>query len=215
MAIVTTDNAHYRQIGETIRTWAQTDETYRPEDMWRGVESVYWKGHADGQEAGGGGSYEEGVEVGKQLVNKYWKDLTRNKKHFHYFFQCSDQYFLTETPEIITENGTHFNYMYAENKALRVIGGVLNLTNAEYTTSMFYGLDALEEVRFVPGSIRITNGFGQSPLLSDASIQSIIDGLADLTGKTTQTFTFHADVGAKLTEEQKAAITAKNWTLAY
>ena len=56
----------------------------------------------------------------------------------------------------------------------------------------------------------VDNGY-----LSDETIQSIIDGLADLTEQTTQTITFYATVGAKLTDEQKATITAKNWTLAY
>ena len=36
-----------------------------------------------------------------------------------------------------------------------------------------------------------------------------------LTGSTAQTLSLHADVGAKLTDAQKAAASAKNWTLAY
>ena len=51
--------------------------------------------------------------------------------------------------------------------------------------------------------------------LSDASVQSVIDHLQDLTGAVSKAVTFHPTVGAKLTEEQKAAITAKNWTLVY
>ena len=51
--------------------------------------------------------------------------------------------------------------------------------------------------------------------LTPETIQSIIDGMADLTGATAQTLTFHKDVGAKLTDAQKATITAKNWTLVY
>lgn len=51
--------------------------------------------------------------------------------------------------------------------------------------------------------------------LSDASVQSVIDHLQDLTGADSKTVTFHGTVGARLTEEQKAVITAKNWTLVY
>lgn len=51
--------------------------------------------------------------------------------------------------------------------------------------------------------------------LSAESVQSVIDHLADLTGQTTQTLTFHATVGARLTEAQKTSITSRNWTLAY
>ena len=52
-----------------------------------------------------------------------------------------------------------------------------------------------------------------SPRLTDKSIQSIIDALADLTGKTSAKVTFHPTVKAKLTEEQLATIESKNWTL--
>lgn len=72
-------------------------------------------------------------------------------------------------------------------------------------------------VRFTPkpNTIKVSIGFPQSPDLDDISIQAIIDGLADLTGQTEQTVTVHKTVGEKLTEEQKATITAKNWILAY
>lgn len=78
----------------------------------------------------------------------------------------------------------------------------------------FYICSKLREVRF--GKDAIWESFKiDVRLLSDASIQSVIDGLMDMTGQTAQTITFHAAVGAKLTEEQKATITAKNWTLVY
>lgn len=51
--------------------------------------------------------------------------------------------------------------------------------------------------------------------LSEESVQSVIDHLADLTGQTTRTLTFHATVGARLTDVQKTSITSRNWTLAY
>ena len=54
-----------------------------------------------------------------------------------------------------------------------------------------------------------------SGLLTDDSVQCIIDHLKDRTGTATATLTFHKDVGARLTAEQKATITAKNWTLVY
>ena len=79
----------------------------------------------------------------------------------------------------------------------------------------FYNCGKLREVRFAKGVIWKAFRIDQSHLLSDDSIQSIIDGLFDLTGATAQTLTFHKDVGAKLTDAQKATITAKNWTLVY
>jgi hypothetical protein len=65
------------------------------------------------------------------------------------------------------------------------------------------------------GVIGNSVSFSDSDKLTNASVDSIIDHLKDLTGATEQTLTFHKDVGANMTEEQKAAITAKNWTLVY
>ena len=54
-----------------------------------------------------------------------------------------------------------------------------------------------------------------SSLLTDASVQNIIDHLKDRTGTTSATLTFHKTVGGNMTQAQKDAISAKNWTLAY
>lgn len=73
---------------------------------------------------------------------------------------------------------------------------------------------ALENLTIV-GEIGKTNlNLQWSSLLSDASVQNIIDCLIDLTGQNSQTITFHTDVKAKLTDTQKASISNKNWILA-
>ena len=73
---------------------------------------------------------------------------------------------------------------------------------------------ALKEIRFT-GTINSNLSFDKSNLLSAQSVQSILDALKDRTGLTSLTLTLHKDVGEKLTNEQKAAITAKNWILVY
>ena len=101
---------------------------------------------------------------------------------------------------------------------LRSILGAMDLsacTGTSVFSNTFWDCNALEDIEIVTGTIKISISFAYSPLLTDASIQSIIDGLADLTGATAQTITFHKDVGAKLTDAQKTAIALKNWTLAY
>lgn len=77
----------------------------------------------------------------------------------------------------------------------------------------FTRCNALEHLTVAEGCIKV-NIWITSPVLSDESIQSIIDGLADLTGGTQQTLTLHATVTAKLTEAQIATITRKNWVVA-
>jgi hypothetical protein len=69
------------------------------------------------------------------------------------------------------------------------------------------------DFRIKPGTIKINFSYNDKDLTNE-TIQSIIDGLVDMTGQTAQILTLHADVKAKLTEEQIATITNKNWTLA-
>lgn len=69
----------------------------------------------------------------------------------------------------------------------------------------------LVKVSFVEETIKFSIAF-TSPYLSAESIQSIIDGLAYV--EMAQTLTLHADVKAKLTNDQLTTITNKNWTLA-
>lgn len=107
-----------------------------------------------------------------------------------------------------------FSNCYALEEIIGELVDSSGLWNNNFTNA-FNSCSELKEVRFAKDAIFNTVKFTNSDKLSDASIQSIIDGLKDLTGATTQTLSFHKDVGAKLTPEQKAAITAKNWTLVY
>ena len=91
----------------------------------------------------------------------------------------------------------------------------LDFTSCTVATIMFRNCYALKEVRFVAGSINVSVGYlNHCGLLSDASIQSWVDGLADRTGMPVITQQLHADVKARLTEAQIATITAKNWSIA-
>lgn len=118
-----------------------------------------------------------------------------------------------------TSKCTTFQQTFACRQGLEVIDGKpLDCSSAKtsgaFSTTFNY-CKTLKEIRFVPNTIYLGISLGHSSLLSAESIQSIIDGLADLTGATAQNVKFHATVGAKLTDGQKATITAKNWTLVY
>ena len=110
-----------------------------------------------------------------------------------------------------TSSVTRYGYTFAARPNLEQIIGVLDFTSATETGGTFVGCSSLREVRFNESTLSKSTSLESSPLLSDESIQSIIDGLADLTGQTAQTLTLHEDV--VLTEEQKATITLKNWIL--
>lgn len=128
---------------------------------------------------------------------------------------CSDLTLKKLTLNVDTQKSTSFSTSFDRLQALEIIDGTpLNFTSAT-VISGFYQCYALKEVRVVANTIKVSFSMQHSDKLSTDTIQSIIDGLADLTGGTAQTLTLHATVGAKLTDEQKATITAKNWTLVY
>lgn len=89
--------------------------------------------------------------------------------------------------------------------------GFFGVTN---TGSIFSGCYELENVTF-GGEITTGFGFANCSKLTNASVQSYLDCLADLTGQTSQKVTFASAVGNQLTEAQKAAFTAKNYTVVY
>ena len=65
----------------------------------------------------------------------------------------------------------------------------------------------------ISGTIGKSLSLKHAQVLSNASVQNIIDCLKDLTGTTAQTLTFHKNVIAEITPEQEQAIREKNWTL--
>jgi hypothetical protein len=85
--------------------------------------------------------------------------------------------------------------------------------NATYLNG-FGNCSALQNI-VIEGEIGNSISFKNSSLLTVESVQSIIDCLVDYSGTdTSPVLTLHATVKAKLTEDQIAAITNKNWTLA-
>lgn len=101
--------------------------------------------------------------------------------------------------------------LFMGNGELETIQEPLNIPNVTRTANAFGECLALKDIRFVPETIKMSISFAHSSLLSDESIQSIIDGLA--TVETMQTLTLHSTVGAKLTETQLTQIANKNWIL--
>lgn len=88
----------------------------------------------------------------------------------------------------------------------------IDLSECTDHTSCFDYCTELVEIRFKAETITKSISLAQSSNLSDASIDSIVEGLALVSG---QTLTLHATVKGKLTPAQIATITyTKGWTLA-
>lgn len=150
-------------------------------------------------------------DLGATIRNSGKRVILLNHTMLQYTFQHSQQLEVIEGIEF-TVPLKHITDPFAYCPKLRKIQ---TLPIAEDATQLnFTNIPALEDISF-SGVLPVNISFAQSPKLTTESVQSIIDHLKDLTGATAQTLTFHATVGGKLTAEQKAAITSKNWTLVY
>lgn len=76
----------------------------------------------------------------------------------------------------------------------------------------YYNANMQSDFRIAEGTLALSMNFQGN--VTDDTLASIVKGLADLTGGTAQTLTLNTNVKARLTNEQIATITAKNWTLA-
>lgn len=117
---------------------------------------------------------------------------------------------ITFSPKLkVTRITLGFNGRYS----LQTIVGELDFSECESNqqNNPFNGCTSLIEVRFTPESIKYNLSFTQSSQLSDESIQSILDGLANVS--TARTLALNSAVYAKLTEEQKQSATDKGWTI--
>jgi hypothetical protein len=106
------------------------------------------------------------------------------------------------------------NWLMRQNKLKRIEGQPFNFSGVTGFSGFSNYANKVEYFRVVPNTIKVSFDIKHWSKLDDETIQSVIDGLADLTGGTAQTLTLHADVKAKLTEAQLATITGKNWTVA-
>ena len=115
------------------------------------------------------------------------------------------------SPKLI---GTSFQYMFYNQQFLENINGEIDFTKISSETNialMFYACNKLKEVRFTKESLKYNLQMAQSGSLSLESLQSIIDGLGNVT--TTSTLSLNSTAYNKLTEEQKQSATDKGWTI--
>lgn len=114
------------------------------------------------------------------------------------------------SPKLI---GISFRYMFYDQQHLENINGEIDFTkiSAMGMDLMFYSCNNLKEVRFTKESLKYDLKMDQSKSLSLESLQSIIDGLGNVT--TTRTLSLNSTAYNKLTEEQKQSATDKGWTI--
>lgn len=136
---------------------------------------------------------------------------TSNLTNAQYMFASNSG--ITRIGEIDLSKVTNGYYIFQSASALQTIDKLI-FSETTQTYQAFYYCYALENIT-IDGVIPTGQYFGHSANLTNESVQSIIDHLKDRTGLDAHNLTFHANVGARLTDVQKAAITAKNWNLVY
>ena len=81
MAKVITDDKHYKDIADTIRSNLGDKTTYTPDKMAIGVKNSYMKGLADGRDEG----VEDGIKQGKQAeYDAFWDVFQQNGARLNY-----------------------------------------------------------------------------------------------------------------------------------
>ena len=191
MANVLIESQTMTDIANAIREKSSTVEKMKPAEMPKTIREM------------------EVVDTGVGS-RQWWLDVFSQKKNFANMFEnCS----MTTIPQLDTSKGKSFKSMFGYCVNLTTIPQ-LDTSNGTNFTDMFVLCHALKNISFVAGCIKKSIWFARSDKLTDESIQSIIDGLADLTGQTAQTITFHTTIKNKLTEEQIASATSKNWNIA-
>jgi hypothetical protein len=129
---------------------------------------------------------------------------TKNSTNYNNAFQATKQ--LQKIKGLNTSNVTAIASMFNES-AIETIEEPLDFSKVATTTKAFH-CSGLKNILFKAETIKVSIAF-TSPVLTAESVQSIIDGLATVT--TAQTLTLHSAI--TLTDEQKATIKAKGWTL--
>lgn len=124
------------------------------------------------------------------------------------FLNCIN---LRSVGKLQTYNCENFDNMFLGCDSLVNIDEI-NLSSATSTKYMTLNCKSLKYIRFV-GIISLSLSLSYNTSLDKDSIMSAINALKDLTGETSQTLTLGGTNLNKLTDEQKAIATAKNWIL--
>lgn len=188
----------------------------------------YSQGFEDGKQAGKQAEYdafwdtyqEKGTRITyiNAFYHKYWDSTTYKPKYDIVATEGSATSAfaysrITDTiVDIDISSAKNVNGLFDSCEKLETIRKLIVSETTPFTATSFYKCKALADIT-IEGTIGVSISFAESPNLSDASVQSIIDALKDLTGQTGLKLTLNATVVGKMTQAQKDAITAKNWTL--
>jgi hypothetical protein len=225
-------DVYFDDINEAINEKTGEEATYKPSEMGDAIRDIVKFEEYATAICFGGVDLPEVVIVNaynaKTLDNfitptSTIKELTVNCKKqvtsMNRFIYGTGNNLIKITLNVDTSKCTNFRQAFYHMRGRVVAGyqeyviieGEIDFTSATSVSACFDLCNYLKEVRFAKETLSLSISLVSGKYLSDESIQSIIDGLADLTGQTAQKITFHTDVVLKLTDEQWNQINAKNW----
>lgn len=109
-------------------------------------------------------------------------------------------------------NSWAYTFRTCSNLTTIEIDGTADFSNVTIFNVPFYGCSNLETITGTVTGIKANISFASSPKLTRESLLVIINGLTQVT--TQCTLTLHATAKARLTADDIAIATAKNWTIA-
>ena len=92
MAIVKTDDKHYKNLAAAIRSRTGNTHTYKPEDLPAGVDAVFIKGYDVGKSDGIVEGYMDGARAGEEEVKAiFWNNyqIDGGRQNYNYAFAGS------------------------------------------------------------------------------------------------------------------------------
>ena len=229
-----TDTLKSGEISDQINALEPTGS--RQNGVVEGKQAEYDRFWDAFQENGNRTNYSQG------LCGKCWTDETFNPKYpiipdrysgYRIFEYTGITDFTREGIVLDFSNVQDMRWAFSNTQNREIKLPTIDLSNATLTLDTFRGywgtdlsLIVSEKTpldSFAPDTPYLTNleisgtigkavNLTQCPLLSNESVQNIIDCLADVTGQTALKVQFHTDVLLRITDEQFAAIAAKNWT---
>ena len=212
------------------------------ENQEKFYDSGYQAGYEAGKEAGHSAGYADGVDT---HMGDYIRRCNAQKSFLYAFAgpgwrdTAGGDWIATYVPrkDMVFDGQTNSSNMYAYSNVADTVAaidlsGAVNNVSATFANATklvtirklivsettptigFAGCGKLENLT-VEGTFGRAVNLAACGALRSESVQNVVDHLKDLTGEATLKLTLHANVGAAMTDAQKAAVTAKNWTLIY
>lgn len=158
------------------------------------------------------GVWEKSVDYTTLIVDKEDEENypVKTMTDWFYFNRNTKVLYLNFDTSKVTSFGSWWSGYYST--LTYVYGKPIDLSSCGATENAF-NCSSLQIITFVPGSIKKSIRFSMCSKLTADSVSSIIEGLTDLTGQTSEKLFLSATVKSTLSVEQIASITSKNWIL--